>query len=567
MTQDLGDWVTKGLRANVKFSFDASNYNHLARTKTPPQYMLEVQPDGSRDYSQRVVGQEALSYGEGHSGTRSVYLEATLNYARQFGKHNVTGLFLYQQSQKNLNGVSSSEAALPYRHQGIAGRVTYDYDYRYFIEGNFGYNGSENFSPGHRFGFFPSVAAGWLVSNEKFFAPLVNYIDVLKLKASYGKVGDDQIGGDRRFIYNATVNTSGVGSYYFGQSIKNYSAVAIGEWANPNVGWEEANKFNAGFDMSLFGKLKISADYFYENRSGIFMRRQSIPYYAGLDAKPYVNIGKMRNSGIDTSLDYHQKFGEVLVSARGNFTYARNVILDNDQPEYEWAYQSDQGQARWQEKGYVAVGLFKDQADIDSWVKQDLGSEVRPGDIKYLDLNGDGVVNNYDSKPLDYRNVPEIVYGFGASVNWRGFDCALFFQGTGHVSIYVNSTQTMAFITSNIKEASVFSDVWGNYWSESNPDVNARYPRLSVDQNPNNAQPSTFWHKNGRYLRLKNAEIGYTLPKRISTKFYMEHLRVYVSAINLCTFSPFKLWDPDLNSSAYNYPNNRTINVGINIGF
>ena len=569
LTQDLGDWVTKGLTVTVKGSFDAKNYNHLARTKTPPQYMASGRDEfGDLILQQTVVGTDNLTYAESHSGYRSVYLEASVNWARSFGKHDLSALFLYQQSQRNDVGIDKSEPelALPYRHQGIAGRITYSYDNRYFIEGNFGYNGSENFSPGKRFGFFPSVAAGYVISNEKFFEPVRGVIDLLKIKASYGIVGNDKIGtGDnvRRFIYNGTVNSGG--SYYFGTRPHSSSSIQMGDWPNPNVGWEEAHKLNVGIDLSLFSKLKISADYFKEKREGIFLQRQSIPVYVGLSTQPWVNIGKMRNSGVDASLEYHQTIGQDLhLTVRGNFTYARNMIVDQDQPDYKYLYMNRTGQARYQTFGLVAAGLFRDQADIDAWPKQSFG-DVEPGDIKYLDLNGDGVVDSYDVKPIGYTSIPEIVYGFGFSLQWKAFDFSAFFQGVGHVSFSTLTDQTLGFNARNSREANLFSDVYDNYWTPERLD--AKYPRLYIGTNNNNNQTSTFWMANGRYMRLKNLEIGYTLPKRISQKMAMQNMRVYLSGVNLFTFSPFKLWDPDLQTGATNYPNNRIINIGLTIGF
>ena len=569
LTQDLGDWVTKGLTVTVKGSFDAKNYNHLARTKTPLQYMASGRDEfGDLILQQKVIGADNLTYSESHSGYRSVYLEASVNWARSFGKHDLSALFLYQQSQRNNVGIDKSqpELALPYRHLGIAGRITYSYDNRYFIEGNFGYNGSENFSPGKRFGFFPSVAAGYVISNEKFFEPVRGVIDLLKIKASYGIVGNDKIGmGDnvRRFIYNETVVPGN--SYNFGTSTQSYAGTRLGDWANPNVGWEEAHKLNVGVDLSLFSKLKISADYFKERREGIFLKRASIPVYVGLSTKPWVNIGKMRNSGVDASLEYHQTIGQDLhLTVRGNFTYARNMIVDQDQPDYKYLYMNRTGQARYQTFGLVAAGLFRDQADIDAWPKQSFG-DVEPGDIKYLDLNGDGVVDSYDVKPIGYTAIPEIVYGFGFSLQWKAFDFSAFFQGVGHVNFSTRTDQTQGFIARNSREANLFSDVYDNYWTPERLD--AKYPRLFIGTNNNNNQNSSFWMANGRYMRLKNLEIGYTLPKHISQKMAMQNMRVYLSGVNLFTFSPFKLWDPDLQTGATNYPNNRIINIGLTIGF
>ena len=569
LTQDLGDWVTKGLVVTVKGSFDAKNYNHLARTKTPPQYMASGRDEqGNLQLAQTVVGADNLTYAESQNGYRSVYLEASINWARTFGKHDLSALFLYQQSQRNNVGIDKTqpELALPYRHQGIAGRITYNYDNRYFIEGNFGYNGSENFSPGKRFGFFPSVAAGYVISNEKFFEPLRGVVDLLKIKASYGIVGNDRIGtGDnvRRFIYNETVVAGN--SYNFGTSTQTYAGTRLGDWANPNVGWEEAHKFNVGVDLSLFSKLKVSVDYFKEKREGIFLQRSTIPVYVGLSTQPWVNIGRMRNSGVDASLEYHQPIGNnVHLTVRGNFTYARNMIVDQDQPDWKYLYMNRTGQARYQSFGLVAAGLFRDQDDIDAWPKQTFG-DVEPGDIKYLDLNGDGVVDPNDVKPIGYTNIPEIVYGFGFSLQWKAFDFSAFFQGVGHVSFSTRTDQTQGFIARNSREANLFTDVYDNYWTPERLD--AKYPRLFIGTNNNNNQSSTFWMANGRYMRLKNLEIGYTLPKRIAQKMAMQNMRIYLSGVNLLTFSPFKLWDPDLQTGATNYPNNRIINIGLTIGF
>lgn len=566
LTQDLGDWVTKGLTVTVKGSFDARNYNHLARTKTPPQYLATGRDEqGEIQYNQTVVGAENLTYSQSHSGHRSVYLEATAHWARSFGKHDLSAMFLYQQSQKNYVGTNAdnSEKALPYRHQGIAGRVTYSYDNRYFIEGNFGYNGSENFAPKHRFGFFPSVAVGYVVSNEKFFEPIRHVVSMIKLKGSYGLVGNDQIGGSRRFIYNETI--VGGNSYYFGTTPLNNSSVRLGEYPNPNVGWEKAKKLNVGADLSFFNKLNISVDYFNEHREGIFLQRKSIPVYVGISTQPWVNIGKMRNSGIDASLEYHQPIGkDVHLTVRGNFTYARNMIVDQDQPDWKYLYMNRKGQQQYQTFGLVAAGLYQDQEDIDSWARSSFGT-VRPGDIKYVDLNGDGVIDTYDIKAIGYPDIPEIVYGFGFSLQWKALDFSAFFQGVGHVSFSTRTNQTQAFIARNVKEAGVFTDLYNNYWTPENP--GAKYPRLTIGTNDNNNQTSTFWMVNGRYMRLKNLEIGYTLPKRIASKLAMQNLRVYLSGVNLLTFSPFKLWDPDMQTGATNYPNNRIINIGLTVGF
>lgn len=446
----------------------------------------------------------------------------------------------------------------------MAFRATYNYDSRYFAEFNAGYNGSENFSPGHRFGFFPSVAGGWLVSNEKFWTGrLADVISLLKIKGSYGIVGNDQIGGNRRFIYLETINSGD--KWSFGETVTSYPSYRRGEWANDNVGWEKSRKLDVGVDVSFFDKLRVQVDWFKEKRSGIFLQRSSIPEYIGITTKPYVNIGRMRNSGWDSSMQYDQKIGQVNFSAMGNFTFARNVIEDQDQPDYIEKYMNRTGQARWQTFGYVSDGLFKDEADIATSPDQSALGEVRPGDIKYKDLNNDGVIDSKDVKAIGYTDVPEIVYGFGVSAQWKGFDVSVFFQGNAHVSFSINSSMVRGFTEPKMAANNVFSDIYGNYWTESNTD--AKYPRLTTTEATNNNQSSDFWLVNGRYIRLKNAEFGYTFPKRLIQKMRLSQLRVFVSGTNLLTFAPFKLWDPDLQTGASNYPNTRVANIGLNIGF
>ena len=567
LTHDF-EWCLPGLTASLKASFDAFNSVWQNRTRTPEQwYNARRDPaTGELLLTQQVQGSQTLSYGQTNDGWRAMYLEANANYQRSFGKHSVGALLLYQMSQKNYVGSSAgnSQAALPYRHQGLAARAMYNYDNKYFIEFKAGYNGSENFSPGHRFGFFPSVAAGWMVSNEKFWASLEDVIDKFKIKGSWGIVGNDQIGGGRRFIYLETV--VGGGGYRFGESATAYSSLRLGDWPNENVGWEESKKLDVGFDISFFRKLNVQFDYFYENRDGIFLQRESIPQFVGVTNTPWVNLGKMRNRGIDASVQYDQKVGQVHLSAIGNFTFARNVILEKDQPDYPELYMNRTGQAYNETFGYISDGLYVDETDIRTSPDQSFLGAQRPGDIKYKDLNLDGVIDEKDQKALGYTGVPEIVYGFGLSARWKGFDASVFFQGTGNVKISRLSTLTAGF-TNTPCLTNVYQDVVENHWSVDNPDPKADYPRLSIGTNTNNSVMSDFWLTDGSYLRLKSAEIGYTFPSKWMKAIHLSSLRVYVSGNNLATFSSFKLWDPDNMTSSTNYPLTRVVNLGIDIKF
>lgn len=567
LTHDFS-WLTDGLTGTVKASFDANNVHNQNRTRTPEQYSNAYRDsEGNLQLTQMVEGSQTLSFAQTSAGWRAIYIEASLNYMRSFGNHSIGGLLLYQQSNKNYvgNSATNSQAALPHRHQGLAFRAMYNYDSRYFLEFNAGYNGSENFSPGHRFGFFPSVAAGWMISNEKFWNPLKRVISQLKFKGSYGLVGNDQIGGNRRFIYLETIETGG--NYIFGATPTSYSSYRLGEYPNENVSWETAKKLDVGFDVKFFNALSLQFDYFHEHRSGIFLERQSVPYFAGLTNQPWVNLGQMRNSGIDASMRYDQKIGQVNLSALGNFTFCRNVILDMDQPDWSELYMNQTGQARWESFGYVADGLFESYEDIASSPDQSYFGDIQPGDIKYVDLNGDNVINAFDKKALGVTGVPEIVYGFGASLQYKGLDVSVFFQGNGNIHFSKYSTLTVGFTAASLNQANLLTDVVDNYWTPERLD--AKYPRLINGVNTNNSQLSTFWIVNGRYLRLKNAEIGYSIPKRWSQKIKLEKVRFYLSGNNLLLFSPFKLWDPDQNVSggAAAYPITRTVNAGINIAF
>ena len=574
VTHNLG-WLTKGLKANAKVSFDAVNSHWFDHTRAYDCYYATGRDDeGNLILEQSKTGSQTLDYRKGGSGNRRLYIEASLNYDRSFGHHNITGLFLFQQSSRSLLGdsASSSQYSLPYRNQGIAGRLTYNYANRYFFEFNAGYNGSENFSPGKRFGFFPSVALGYLVSEEPWWGSLKNVVDMFKIRGSWGQVGNDQIGGNRRFIYLGTI--AGSGSAYFGTGVSGHGGIKEGDISNPNVSWEVAEKLDAGIDISLFGKLKVQADIFKEHRSGIFLSRKSLPYFSGISVTPYVNMGEMDNSGFDLSADYHQKIGEVLVTAKGTYTFARNVLVNCDEAAYEYPYLNSTGQAYWQPFGYVSDGLFQNEAEIAAHADQSL-FHPQPGDIRYVDLNGDGVINTNDRKAIGYRDVPEIYYGFGASLEWKGIDFAFFFKGVNHVSL--NMMSQAKFLVTGItstdgrfETSNMLSDLYGNYWTPERP--GATYPRLTyLNESTNNTQVSDFWTRDASYISLQNVELGWTLPAKWTTKMRMSALRVYLQGQNLLTFSKFKLWDPNLTGSGgatvYSYPTTRVISFGISASF
>ena len=592
VTQDIGAlWEPlKGLTANIKFSWDAWNTTLQRRSKSPTFYHARGRAeDGSLIYDDENgdgiwepvhTGDETLSYGIGRSGTMTRYVEGSLTYNRLFGEHRVGALFLYNHKIYTDTQAGSSSASLPYKDQGIAGRLTYAFRDTYFLEVNMGYNGSENFARGHRFGFFPAVALGWMMSSEKWFEPATKVIDMLKWKASYGKVGNDDIGGNRRWVYEPTIATGG--SWYYGQSgNQGGSGIRVGEVENLEASWEEALKLNAGVEFSLFNKVRVQADYFREERQGIFLKRAGLPAIVGVSTVPYVNIGETLNQGFDATVEYmHKVNDDLFITARGNFTFNRNKLINNDEPDWEYRYQNRIGKpfgsgGSTQPFGLIALGLFESEEEIANSPVQNFG-EYRVGDIKYQDVNGDGIVDEQDAVAIGYTNLPEITYGFGATAQWKGWDFNLFFQGVARTSFFLSGSSIRSpFSTGNMERAAINEDVYGNVWMSTNTaeqNAGVTYPRLSAGSggagSTNNNRASTWWLRDGSFLRLKSMEIGYSLPQHILQKSFIKSLRFYISGNNLLCFSPFKLWDPEKGTSdGSGYPLNRTFSIGFNANF
>lgn len=592
VTQDIGElWKPlKGLTANIKFSWDAWNTTLQRRSKIESFYHARGRAeDGSLIYDRNDegiwipvhTGDENLSFLIGRSGTMTRYLEGSLTYNRVFNEiHRVGALLLYNQKIHTNTQAGSGDNALPYKNQGLAARATYAFKDTYFAEVNLGYNGSENFARGHRFGFFPAVAVGWMMSNEKWFQPATKVIDMLKLKASYGKVGNDDIGGQRRWVYESTIVNSG--SWNYGSDgNQGGTGIRIGEVENLNASWEEALKINAGIEFSLFNKIRVQADYFREERSGIFLQRAGLPAIVGVSTIPYVNIGKTLNQGFDATVEYtHQVNKDLMLTARGNFTFNRNELLNNDEPDWEYKYQNKIGKpfgsgGSLQPFGLVAIGLFESQEEIDNSPVQNFG-EYRVGDIKYQDINGDGQIDSQDQIAIGYTNLPEITYGFGGTAQYKNWDFNIFFQGVARTSFFLNGSSIRTpFSSGNMERASINEDIYGNVWMSTNtPEQNANvtYPRLSMGSGgagaSNNSQASTWWLRDGSFLRLKSVEIGYSLPKSLLQKSFIKSLRFYAAGNNLLQFSPFKLWDPEKGSTdGSGYPLNRMFSIGFNANF
>ena len=472
---------------------------------------------------------------------------------------------LFNQSDEINTKASNVEEALPYRFRGLAGRFTYSFDDRYFGEFNFGYNGSENFAPNHRYGFFPSVGLGWVITNEPFFkgGGATEVIQYLKLRGTWGRVGNSNISG-RRFAYLATVKDNKDTSYQFGKNMdQTYGTTAIDEYA-VDVTWEIADKANIGLDMRLLNnKFNLQFDAFKESRKGIYLRRTSIPSYFGMINAPYGNIGKVENKGIELSVSYANSWNDWSLSVMGNYSFNRNKVLEDDSTvAYPW--QRTIGNKVDQRFGLIALGLFESTEEIAASPVQ--VGDTRPGDIRYKDINGDGKIDEYDKVPIGWGSVPEIIYGFGFSVGWKSLSLSAMFQGAAHVDAMLSGEGVLPFAQGSSR-GNLLSNITDR-WTEANPRQDVFYPRLSIGNMNMNYEASTWWLKSTSYLRLKNIELSYTLPDRWMKRIHINNARIFIQGVNLLTFSKFKLWDVELGDGrGAKYPNIGSVSLGINFNF
>lgn len=570
LRQNLG-MLVKGLSFTSMFAFDNYSELDIDHGKRENAYIANGRnADGSLNLQNTFTGSSSLGYDRYNGGNRRVYTESALNYDTAFGKHRVSALLLYNQSEYIDAFAGNFTASLPYRTRGLAGRATYSYNDRYFIEYNFGYNGSENFAPAKRYGFFPSYGFGWVASNEDFFAPLKNTINFLKFRFSSGMVGNSQIGaniGDYRFAYLDQVNT-GANGYTLGINRVGYSGTQISSYG-VNLTWESSKKTDLGMEMTILKATTLQFDLFKEHRTGIFLQRGTVPEFVGLTSIPYGNVGVVDNAGVDISLQQnHVKLSENLyLDLQGNFTYARNKIVSNDQPDQSFPWLNKKGQGTNARFGYVADGLFKDSAQILNSPAQSFG-EVRPGDIKFKDLNGDGKIDAYDKKAIGTGDVPFILYGFGATLNYKNFGVSAFFQGQAEANIMLSGSSIQPF-KGDGGEANAYSNITDR-WTPQNPNQNAFYPRLAFGgpKNANNDQVSTWWQKDASFIKLRTVKCSYSFPKTAFQKLGIRSSYIYLIGENLLTFSKFKMWDVELNTTnGVKYPQVAAYSMGVHFDF
>lgn len=590
-----------GLSFHGIFSTNRYAYFDLTRSYRPFYYGIGFSDPKTGQYTlnwlnnQPGSAQEFLSYYPGNKSVYTyLYLQGTIDYSHSFGKHSVGATVIGTRQQTQYGDAQDLLSSLPYRNLGASGRASYSYDSRYFVEFNFGYNGSERFAPNHRYGFFPTIGAGWVISNEKFWdGPIANIITRLKIRGSYGLVGNDNI-GNQRFFYLSNVtpdNTNQSNSsaanynplYYssFG-STNSYTlyGTTIQAYPNPDVTWERSKKSNIAIEATIAKNLNITAEYYHEHRYDILIPRGYIPVTVGIEntanSNLQANLGVVDANGLDLNVNYNARITKDLTAQLlGNLTVTSSKIVYTEEPQYKYGYEFRKGQPINQQFGYIAERLFVDDKEAQNAPPQTFGNG-RPaagGDIKYRDVNGDGVVDGDDQVPIGLPTTPQIIYGFGFSLQYKSFDISAFFQGLARESFFINPTSgtdiskgiygTAPFVN-NAQLLKAYAD---DHWSEEHQNLYALYPRLSTSDVSNNEVQSTWWMRDGSFMRLKSAEIGYSLPRRWIKRAYMENARFYLSGLNLLTFSAFKLWDPEMAGQGFGYPIQRVFNLGLNLNF
>jgi TonB-linked SusC/RagA family outer membrane protein len=576
------NFITEGLNLRILGNTSRYSFYNLERKYNPFYYSLGNYDFQSDTYSLVALnpnqGTEYLEYSEGNKViTNSTYFEGALNYNKTLkDKHEVSGMLIGIMRELKYANAGNLQSSLPFRNLGLSGRFTYAFDEKYFAEFNFGYNGSERFAKSERFGFFPSFGAGWYISNEKFMEKFSDYITKLKIKGTYGLVGNDQIGSsDDRFFYISQVNlNNGSLGAPFGLEFGNYiNGVSINRYANDQITWEKAKMLNLGIELGINNNLDFQADYFTEYRTNILMDRAQIPASMGLQAPIRANVGEASSEGFEFTLDYKNSLtNDLFVGLRANFSYADSKFEVYEELDYVTAglpWRSRVGLNLSQPYGYIAERLFIDEADIANSPLQTFG-EYMPGDIKYKDINNDGLIDINDEVPIGYPTTPKIIYGFGLSSSYKNLDFSFFFQGSAQSSFFIDAYNSSPFIDTygGAIGNNALLNAWADdHWSEDDRDLYAAWPRLSDQLIDNNNRNSTWWLRDGTFLRLKSVELGYTIKNDFISKLKITNARIYFTGTNLLSFSKFKIWDVEMGGNGLGYPIQLGVNFGINLNF
>jgi TonB-linked SusC/RagA family outer membrane protein len=569
------DYLLKGLSLRGTLSY--KNFNTEQRTFDVERVMYNIILDtnGEKIFTPQSDPKPVGGGVKTPIRTRRIYAEAGINYVKSFGIHNVTGLVLYNQSKYYDPDLMF---LVPNGYQGIVGRVTYDYANKYLAEFNIGYNGTENFAEGKRFGTFPAYSLGWVLTNESFF-PENNYLTFAKFRGSFGVVGNDKIGGSR-FMYlpsTYTYSSADKPGYYLGEisSRQPFQTSSESKLGNPELTWEKAEKTNIGVDLKFWkDKIGFTADYFIENRNNILANRGTIPSIVGMDM-PAANFGIMENKGYEGEISYYDAIGKFRYYIEANYTFAHNKVVYKDEVLRRYTYRNETGQRYGQFFGLVADGIYNTWEEVNDPNRPKYlwsNDKIQPGDIRYIDINGDGIIDEDDQIPIGYSNFPEKMFGITLGASFKGFDFSVLFQGATNVSNYPSKRTSRGFYADGGDNTSAVKDLLRS-WSPERYEQGLEivYPRYAIENGAHNYQSSTFWLEDASYLRLKNAEIGYSLQRKALKVLGIASLRMYVNGNNLLTWTRMKFpgQDPERPSGLdeSTYPVTRVFNFGLNINF
>lgn len=577
LNQDLSS-VLEGLKFRVQGAYDIHSYFDERRSIQPALYEATGRNyDGSLIMMERVQERSA-SYTRSTRQYRKYFMESIINYDQQFAEDHRTSalLYYYISDAKDSRDATNNLEAIPLRYQGVSSRFTYGFRDTYLLDVNFGYTGSENFQPGRQYGFFPSVAVGWVPTGYKFVQEAVPWLDYFKIRASYGTVGNDRI-TNIRFPYLTKVD-EGASNVWGIPGIETIHETRIGA---DNLAWERAIKSNLGIEGRLLNnKIEFIVDFFEDQRNGIFQQRVQVPEYVGVISNPFANVGRMKSYGADGNISYSTRISpDFDITLRGNFTYSKNVVQNWEQGYMEYPYLEFNGYPYNSIRGYQAIGLFKDEDDIKYSPQQTFG-EVMPGDIKYKDVNGDGVINSLDMVPLTHSTFPLTMYGAGGEFRYKNVTLGVLFRGTGKTSFFYQGMGFVPFFQGTDGNVLDMVNDPANRWIPreyalehgidlslaENP--NARFPRLQYGNNNNNSQRSTFWQGDSRYLRLQEVTLNYHVNPRFLTRAGIKSMDLQFVGTNIHVWDKVKIFDPEQahqNGRAYPIPSTYSVQVFLNL--
>ena len=577
------DFITKGLSFHIKGSYNSGFTSYTQASASVATYTPVLQEDGSIAY--KKAGQNSqLKYEDRDPGkSRNWYMEAALNYARDFGNHHVTGLVLYNQSKTYYPSTFSD---IPQGYVGIVGRATYDWKNRYLAEINVGYNGSENFAPGKRFGTFPAGSFGWIVTEEKFWEPIKSVVNFLKFRYTIGLVGNDKIGGSR-FMYmsdpydvnnSSLINRDGHG-FIFGI---NNSTASPGAYEssknNADVTWEKALKTNYGVDVNfLDDRLRTSFDYYHEDRKDILLSDGTAPSVLGF-AVPMANLGKMRSWGWEITLKWNDMIGKDFRYNVGlNLMYNQNRVVDRKEAPMNEEYMYQKGRRLGSRSQYLFFEYYNEDTTPIRYqevygvdMPKQLTDKLKNGDCVYVDLSGDGKIDANDaSRDYGFTDDPEYMAGLNLGFSWKGFDFSMQWTAAWNVSRSISSVFRQPFTDrTDTDQGGLLVYMLDNTWTNDNPNPNAKYPRATIDNKTNNYAGSTLWEQDAKYIRLKNLQLAYNFNLPFMKKLKLNMMQLAFSGYNLLTFTPYIWGDPESRASnSPSYPLTKTYSLSLKLGF